>query len=99
MCPPPLGSPAIQNDTTSSLENPDDPLPSMETYWKSMNETKFEVEEAEREAEEAKHKIEKEIKEREKSDIGDMVEKIQGSVAVKAAEKYCQEREQRDENH
>ena len=98
MCPPPLGPPAIQNDTTSSPEDPDDPLPSMETYWKSMNETKFEVEEAEREAEETKHKIEKEIKEREKSDIGDVVEKIRESVAVKAAEKYRQEREQRDEN-
>ena len=63
-----------------------------------MNETKFEVGEAECEAEETKHKIKKEIKEREKSDIGDVVEKIPGSVAVKAAEKYHQEREQRDEN-
>ena len=63
-----------------------------------MNETKLEVEEAKHEAEETKHKIEEEIKEREKSDIGDVVEKIQGSVAVKAAEKYRQEREQRDED-
>ena len=63
-----------------------------------MNETKFKVEEAEREAEETKHKIEEEIKEREKSDIGDVVEKIRGSFAIKAAEIYCQEREQRDED-
>ena len=76
MCPPPLGPPAIQNDTTSSPEDPDDPLPSMETYWKSMNETKFKVEEAEQEAEETKPKIEEEIMAREKADISDMVEKI-----------------------
>ena len=76
MCPPPLGPPAIQNDTTSSPEDPDDPLPSMETYWKSMNETKFEVEEAKHEAEQTKYKIKEEIKEREKSNIGDVVRKI-----------------------
>ena len=98
MCPPPLGPPAIQNDTTSSPEDPDDPPQSMETVWKSMNETKFEVEEAKREAEETKHKIEEEIKEREKSDIGDLVKKIRESVALKAAEQYRQEREQKDEN-
>ena len=98
MYPPPLGPPAIQNDTNSSPEDPDDPSPSMETIWKSMNETKFEVEEAKREAEETKHKIEEEIKEREKSDIGDLVKKIRESVALKAAEQYRQEREQKDEN-
>ena len=98
MCPLPLGPPAIQNDTTSSPEDPDDPPPSMETIWRSMNETKLEVEEAKHEAEETKHKVEEEIKEREKSDIGDTVKKIQEYVAVKAAEQYRQEREQKDEN-
>ena len=41
-----------------------------------MNQTKFKVEEAEREAEETKRKIEEEIMAREKADIGDVVEKI-----------------------
>ena len=63
-----------------------------------MTETKLEVEEAKHEAEETKHKVEEEIKEREKSDIGDVVRRIQESVAVKAAEQYRQEREQRDED-
>ena len=98
LCPPLFGPPAIQNDTTSSPEDPDDPPVSMETYWRSMNETKHEVEEAKHEAEETKHKVEEEIKEREKSDIGDVVQRIQESVAVKAAEQYRQEREQRDED-
>ena len=60
-----------------------------------MKETKFE---AEREAEETKRKIEEEIMAREKADIGDVVEKIRGSVAVKAAERYRQEQEQRDQD-
>ena len=63
-----------------------------------MNETKIKVEEAKREAEETKHNIKEEIKEREKSDIGDVVRKIRESIAVKAAEQYHQEREQRDED-
>ena len=63
-----------------------------------MNETKLEVEEAKQEAEETKLKVEEEIKEREKSDIGDVVRRIRESVAVKAAEQYRQEREQRDED-
>ena len=57
MCPPPFSPPAIQNETTSSPEDPDDPPPSMETIWRSMNETKLEDEEAKHEAEETKHKV------------------------------------------
>ena len=38
-------------DCRDGPEDPDDPPVSMETYWRSMNETKHEVEEA-------KHKIE-----------------------------------------
>ena len=91
MCPPPLGPPATQNDTTSP-EDPDDPLPSMESYWKNMNKTKFE---AEREAEETKRKIEEEIMAREKADISDVVEKICGSVTVKAAERHRQEQKEK----
>ena len=98
MYPPPLGPPAIQNDTNSSSKDPDDPTPSLETIWKSVSETKLEVKEAKHEAEQTKHKIEEEIKEREKSDIGDVVKKIRESVTVKAAEQYRQEREQRDED-
>ena len=60
-----------------------------------MNETKFKVEEAEREAEETKRKIEEEIMAREKADISDVVERIRGSVAVNAAEKHHQEQEEK----
>ena len=63
-----------------------------------MNETKHEVEEAKLEAEETKHKIDEELKEREKTDISDVVRKIQESVTVKAAEQLCLEREQREED-
>ena len=70
----------------------------MESIWRSMNKTKLEVEEAKQEAEETKLKIEEEIKAREKADIGDVVRRIRESVAVKAAEQYRQEREQKDED-
>ena len=60
-----------------------------------MNETKLKVEEAEREAEKTKHKIEEEIMAREKADIGDVIEKIRGSVTVKAAERHHQEEEEK----
>ena len=76
ICPPPLGPPATNNDTTSYPEDPDKPLPSMESYWNSMNQTKFKAEEDQHEAENIKHKIEEEIMAREKADIGDVIEKI-----------------------
>ena len=63
-----------------------------------MTEERLEVEEAQREAEETKLKVEEEIKAREKADIGDVVRRIRESVAVKAAEQYRQEREQKDED-
>ena len=63
-----------------------------------MNETKLEVEEAKQEAKETKLKVEEEIKAREKADIGDVVQRIRESVAVKAAERHRQEREQNDED-
>ena len=63
-----------------------------------MTEERLEVEEAQHEAEETKLKIEEEIKARERADIGDVVERIRHSVAVKAAEKYQQEREQKNED-
>ena len=59
-----------------------------------MNETMLKVQEAE----ETKRKIEEEIMAREKADISGIVEMIRGSVAVKAAQQYRQEREQKDEN-
>ena len=98
ICPPPLGPPTIQDDTTSSPEDPEGPPLSMESIWRSMNETKLEVEEAKQEAEETKLKVEEEIKAREKADIGDVVQRIRESVAVKAAERHRQEREQNDED-
>ena len=63
-----------------------------------MNETKLEVEEAKQEAEETRLKIEEEIMAREKADIGDVVQRIRDSVAVKAAERLRQEREQNEED-
>ena len=56
-----------------------------------MNETEHEVEEA-------KHKIEEELKEKEKHDIRDVVRKIRESVAVKAAEAHCLKLEQMEED-
>ena len=63
-----------------------------------MNETKLEVEEAKQEAEETRLKIEEEIMAREKADIGEVVQRIRDSVAVKAAERLRQEREQNEED-
>ena len=94
LCPPPLGPPTNNSDTASP-EDPDEPLPSMESYWNSMNQTKFKAEEDQHEAENIKHKIEEEIMAREKADIGDVIEKIRGSVAVKAAERHHQEEEEK----
>ena len=98
ICPPPFGPPTIHDNTTSSPEDPDSPPLSMESVWKSMNETKLEVEEAKQEAEETRLKIEEEIIAREKADIGDVVQRIRDSVAVKAAERLRQEREQNEED-
>ena len=63
-----------------------------------MNETKLEVEEAKQEAKETRLKVEEEIMTREKADIGDVVQRIRDSVAVKAAERLRQEREQNEED-
>ena len=98
MCPPPFGPPSPNEDTTSSPVDHEGPAPSMESVWRNMTEERLEVEEAQHEAEETKLKIEEEIKAREKADIGDVVERIRHSVAVKAAEKYRQEREQKNED-
>ena len=98
ICPPPFGPPSIHEDTTSSPVDPEGPTPSMESIWRNMTETKLEVEEAKHEAEETKLKVEEEIKAREKADIRDVVRRIRESVAVKAAEQYRQEREQKDED-
>ena len=56
------------------------------------------MDEAKHEVEETKHKIEEELKEKEKHDIGDVVKRIRESVAVKAAEAHCLEREQMEED-
>ena len=98
MCPPPFGPPSPNEDTTSSPVDHEGPAPSMESVWRNMTEERLEVEEAQHEAAETKLKIEEEIKARERADIGDVVERIRQSVAVKAAEKYRQEREQKDED-
>ena len=63
-----------------------------------MTGEKPQVEEAHEEATDNKLQIEEEIKARERADIGDVVEKIRRSVAVKAAERYRQEKEQNNED-
>ena len=98
MCPPPFGPPSFHEDTTSSPVDPEGPTPSMESVWRNMTEERLEVEEAKHEAEETKLKVEEEIKAREKADIGDVVKRIRDSVAVRAAEQYQQEREQKNED-
>ena len=76
----------------------DGPPESMESVWRNMTEEKLQMEEAQQEAAETKLKIEEEVKARERADIRDVVARIRQSVAVKAAEKYRQEREQKDED-
>ena len=76
----------------------DGPPESMESVWRNMTGEKPEVEEAQQEAVETKLQIEEEVRARERADIGDVVEKIRKSVAVKAAERYRQEQEQKNED-
>ena len=66
--------------------------------WRNMTGEKPEVEEAQQEAVETKLQVEEETRARERADIGDVVEKIRKSVAVKAAERYRQEQEQKNED-
>ena len=63
-----------------------------------MTGEKPQAEEAQEEAPDNQLQIEEEIKARERADIGDVVEKIRRSVAVKAAERYRQEQEQKNED-
>ena len=60
-----------------------------------MNQTKFKAEENQYDADNIKHRIEEEIMAREKADISDVIEKIRGSVAVKAAQRHQQEEEEK----
>ena len=60
-----------------------------------MNQTKFKAEEDQHEADNIKHRVEEEIMAREKADISDVIEKIRGSVAVKAAQRHQQEEEEK----
>ena len=76
----------------------DGPPEDMESAWRNMTGEKPQVEEAHEEATDNKLQIEEEIKARERADIGDVVEKIRRSVAVKAAERYRQEKEQNNED-
>ena len=76
----------------------DGPPEDMESAWRNMTGEKPQVEEAHEEATDNKLQIEEEIKARERADIGDVVEKIRRSVAVKAAERYRQEQEQKNED-
>ena len=97
MCPPPFGPPSPREDTSPPVDL-DGPPESMESVWRNMTGEKPQVEEAQQEAADTKLQIEEEVKARERADIGDVVEKIRQSVAVKAAERYRQEREQKNED-
>ena len=71
-------------DTPKSVEDPDEPpAVSMEEYKHGMHE--------------GKHEAEDKFKAKEKKDIGDLVQKIRESVAVKAAEAHKLEKEYLDE--
>ena len=67
-------------DTPKSVEDPDEPpAVSMEEYWRGMGE--------------GKHEAEEKFKAKEKKDIGDLVQRIRESVAVKSAEAHKLEKE------
>ena len=97
VCPPPFGPPSPR-ETTSPPVDLDGPSEDMESMWRNMTGEKPEVEEAQQEAVETKLQVEEETRARERADIGDVVEKIRKSVAVKAAERYRQEQEQKNED-
>ena len=97
VCPPPFGPPSPREITSPPVDL-DGPPESMESVWRNMTGEKPQVEEAQQEATETKLQIEEEVKAREWADIGDVVEKIRQSVAVKAAERYRQEQEQKNED-
>ncbi len=97
VCPPPFGPPSPREITSPPVDL-DGPPEDMESAWRNMTGEKPQVEEAHEEATDNKLQIEEEIKARERADIGDVVEKIRRSVAVKAAERYRQEQEQNNED-
>ena len=67
-------------NTAKSVEDLDEPpAVSMEEYWRGMDE--------------GKHDVENELKAKERKDIGDLVQRIRESVAVKAAEAHKLEKE------
>ena len=97
VCPPPFGPPFPRENTSPPVDL-DGPPEDMESAWRNMMGEKPQVEEAHEEATDNKLQIEEEIKAHERADIGDVVEKIRRSVAVKAAERYRQEQEQNNED-
>ena len=67
-------------DTPKSVEDPDEPpAVSMEEYWCGMDE--------------GKHEVENKLKAKEKKDIGDLMQRIRESVAVKAPKAHRLEKE------
>ena len=84
--------------TRNSVTGPIPSGPARKPVGGLEEEERLEEEEAKHEVEETKLKVEEEIKAREKADIGDVVKKIRDSVAVRAAEQYRQEWEQKNED-
>ena len=89
LCPPPLGPPS--NDTVHA-EDPEEPLPTMESYWDKMQKTGSFVEESQHNAD-LRQRIEEDIMAREKADLKDVIDKIKKTAVVKAAKRQHQEEE------
>ena len=95
ICPPALGPPT---NNTASTED-DEPVPSMESYWNSLNQTRLYAEEDQHNANNIKHRVDEEIMAREKADISDIIDKIKKSAAVKAAQKHQEEEEDKHKDY
>ena len=71
--------PTPHHDTPHTMEDADEqPAVSMEEYWRGM---------------EDKQEVEDEIKAKEKRDIGDLVQRIRESAAIKSAEAHRLDKE------
>ena len=89
LCPPSISPPS--NDTVHD-QDPEEPLPTMESYWDKMQKTGSFVEESQHNAD-LRQRIEEDIMAREKADLKDVIDKIKKTAVVKAAKRQHQEEE------
>ena len=89
LCPPPLSPPS--NDTVPD-QDPEEPLPTMESYWNNMQNNGSFVEESQHNAD-VRQRVEEDIMAREKQDLKDVIDKIKKTAVVKAARRQHQEEE------